>query len=268
MGILNLTPDSFFDGGQLDTAEAASKKAEQMLQDGASILDLGAYSSRPGADDVSIESEWTRLKPALKLIRKKFPKTILSIDTFRSEVARIALQEGADLINDISGGKLDSQMIPLVIEKKVPYCAMHMQGTPQNMQENPSYKSVVHEVYKELSNINYRMSSEGFSDLILDPGFGFGKSLEHNYELLDSLELFSALGRPILVGFSRKSMINKVLKVSKLNSLNGTSILNTIALVKGASILRVHDVKEATEAVKLFSKMSMPKRSEIDTLQS
>ena len=268
MGILNLPPDSFYDGGELNQEQDVLAKAEKMLEDGASFLDLGAYSSRPGAEHISTEEEWNRMQTPLKSIRAEFPKAVISIDTFRAELAEKALDEGADLINDISGGKLDPEMIPLVVKRKVPYCAMHMQGTPQNMQENPSYNSVVQEVYKELSDINHRMSQEGFSDLILDPGFGFGKSLEHNFELLDSLELFHAIGRPILLGFSRKSVINKVLNVSKYDALNGTTVLNTIALVKGASILRVHDVKEAAEAVKLFSKMSMPKRSEIDTLQA
>lgn len=268
MGILNLTPDSFYDGGSLKNEGDVLRRAEQMLEEGATFLDLGAYSSRPGAQNIATEEEWARMESALKSTRKEFPDAILSIDTFRAEVADRALDCGADMINDISAGKLDPGMLDLVSERRVPYCGMHMQGDPQNMQTNPHYEDVVQEVYKELSELKFKLSQANFSDLIIDPGFGFGKTVEHNYALLNSLETFQAMERPILVGFSRKSMIGKILNISKLDSLNGTTILNTIALIKGASILRVHDVKEAVEAVSLFGAMQSSDTTEIDILRS
>jgi dihydropteroate synthase len=252
MGILNLTPDSFFDKSRIDSTKKLLEIAENMLADGAKILDIGAQSTRPGAQEISAEDEISRILPALKVLRKEFPEAILSIDTFRSEVAQISASEGADIINDISSGDIDPEMIDTMAKIKLPYIVMHMQGIPQNMQKNPVYQDVTKEVIVYLSNKINQLRLKGVHDIIIDPGFGFGKTTEHNYQLMNNLHHFQFFNRPILVGISRKSMINKVLEIKPENALNGTTVLNTLALLKGASILRVHDVKEAVETVRII----------------
>ncbi|MCX6291514.1 MAG: dihydropteroate synthase [Bacteroidetes bacterium] len=253
MGILNITPDSFFDGNRYTTEKDALKQAGRMLEEGASILDIGAQSTRPGSELLSAEEEWNRLASPLDSIRKEFPSAILSIDTFYSEVAEKSISHGANLINDISGGTMDPEMFTVISRLKVPYIVMHMQGTPQNMQTNPLYENVVKEVMRYFAERIQILVSLGVNDIIIDPGFGFGKTTDHNYELLKHLDLFSILERPVMVGLSRKSMIQKVLHVPSEDALNGTTVLHTIALMKGADILRVHDVKEAMEAIKLVT---------------
>lgn len=253
MGILNLTPDSFYDGGKSNAMLPAMKKAEEMIHQGADIVDLGAFSSRPGAAMISEEEERSRLIPVLKSIRKEFPKILLSVDTFRSDLAKEAVELGADLINDISGGELDEKMMPVMAELKVPYILMHMRGNPQTMQQNLHYENVVDEVYKYFSSRLIKAAEMGISDVILDPGFGFGKSLEDNYKLMHAIPEFKKFNTKILVGISRKSMVGKVTGTSPDKSLAGTISLNTIALLKGADILRVHDVKEAKDAVQIVS---------------
>jgi dihydropteroate synthase len=251
MGILNLTPDSFFDGGRNNNLDVALKKTEEMLTEGADFIDIGAYSSRSGAEDISTEEELSRLLPILKVIVKKFPQAIISIDTFRSSVAEAAIQEGAHIINDIGGGELDKGLFNAVAHLQVPYILMHMKGTPQTMQKDVYYNDVFLEVFNYLANKAHDLKALGVKDVILDPGFGFAKNLEHNYDLLSKLDQFKLLELPILVGVSRKGMIQKVIGTSPQDSLNGTTVANTIALMKGASILRVHDVKAAVEAVKI-----------------
>ncbi len=253
MGIINLTPDSFYDKSRKNSEISALKQAEKMLADGADILDLGAVSTRPGSAEISIDEELNRLLPSLKSIRKSFPESIISVDTWRTEVAKAAVNEGADVINDISGGTMDADMFETIAQLKVPYILMHIQGTPQTMQQNPTYIDVVNEVIDFLAERIQKLRLLGVSDIIVDPGFGFGKTLQHNYTLLKHLEQFKILDCPILVGISRKSMITKTLNISAEEALNGTTVLNTISLLKGAKILRVHDVKEAVEAVKLTS---------------
>jgi dihydropteroate synthase len=253
MGILNVTPDSFYDGGKFLTEKEVVEKAERLLFEGAAIIDIGGVSSKPGAYEVSEEEEMTRVLPAIKYILGKFPSTLISVDTSRSNVAKHAIDIGACLVNDISGGNFDKEMFKTIAQLKVPYILMHIQGTPKTMQLKPIYNNVLMDVVKELSIKLNTLHCLGVNDVIIDPGFGFGKTIEHNYELLNRLEFFTSLNQPILVGFSRKSMINKVLNVSSKESLNGTTVLNTISLLKGAKILRVHDVKEAVEAIKLFS---------------
>lgn len=251
MGIVNLTPDSFFDGGKLGDMDSILHLAEKYLNEGATFLDLGAVSTRPKAADVSQDEELQRLMPALEAVRTAFPEAVISVDTFRSNVAREAVQAGADIINDISGGTLDEHMFDTVAALQVPYVLMHMQGTPQTMQADPVYGDVVREVLDSLIGRAYALRQRGLHDIIIDPGFGFGKTLEHNFALLRNLDQFCKTGYPILAGISRKSMVNRVLGTKPENALNGTTVLNTIALLKGVSILRVHDVKEAVEAVKL-----------------
>jgi dihydropteroate synthase len=251
MGILNVTPDSFYDGGMYKDEKSIVTQVEKMLTDGATFVDVGAYSSRPNAPHVTLEEEKQRLLPILELILREFPETILSIDTFRSEVAKDAIELGAAMINDISAGNLDEKMMQTVGELGVPYIMMHMQGTPKTMQQNPSYDDVVKEILKELSEKVALARSHKINDLIIDPGFGFGKTIAHNYSILKHLELFKTLNCPVLAGVSRKSMIYKVLETTPQEALNGTSVLHTIALQNGATILRVHDVKEAVECVKL-----------------
>jgi len=255
MGILNLTPDSFFDGGKLKTGDDILEKVNQMINDGASMVDLGAQSTRPGASTINAEIEWSRLAGPLVLLRKNFPETIFSVDTFYAEVAEKATGEGADFINDVSGGTIDGKMFETIARLGVPYVLMHMQGNPQTMQQNPHYKDVVKEVINYFTEQILKLVELGIPDIIIDPGFGFGKTVEHNFELLSHLELFKIFDRPLLTGFSRKSMINKVIGTKAENALNGTTVLNTIALQKGANILRVHDVKEAVEAIKLTSQL-------------
>lgn len=251
MGILNITPDSFYDGGRYKNDGDILLKTEKMLTEGATFIDVGAYSSRPGAVHLSEKEELERIVPVVKLLIEKFPDIILSIDTFRSTVAEHCVNAGAALINDISAGNLDDRMLDTIAKLGVPYVMMHMQGTPQNMQQNPSYEDITKEVLFYFSEKVAVAKEKGINDIMVDPGFGFGKTLAHNYELLDKLELFKHLQLPILVGLSRKSMIYKKLGTSADEALNGTSSLNTVALLKGAGILRVHDVKEAMECIKL-----------------
>jgi dihydropteroate synthase len=252
MGILNITPDSFFEQSRISDAEGLIHKASDMLHNGADILDVGGQSTRPGANDIGLEEELKRVIPTIKLLRDAFPEAVLSVDTYRSEVARQAANAGANLINDISGGRLDANMFRTVSDLQLPYVLMHIQGNPKTMQTNPSYKDVVNDVFAELKSGIDSLLSMGVKDLILDPGFGFGKSLEQNYEMLLRLEEFKALNFPILVGLSRKSMVNKVLNIPATEALNGTTFLHALALERGASILRVHDVKEAVECRQLM----------------
>jgi dihydropteroate synthase len=255
MGILNVTPDSFFDGGHNNSISSALLQVEKMILDGATFIDVGGYSSRPNAKDVSIEDEINRTAPIIEAIKKQFPHVLISIDTFRSVVAKEAINSGACIVNDISAGKLDDKMFDFITEVSKPYIAMHMRGNPQNMQSKTSYKNVANEVVNELSEITRNLSIKGVNDVIIDPGFGFSKTLEQNYQLLNNLELLQVLERPILVGISRKSMIYNLLKTDSENAINGTTSINTIALLKGANILRVHDVKEASEITKIITAM-------------
>lgn len=252
MGILNVTPDSFYDGGSYQSEAKIIGRIHQIVEEGAGIIDVGAYSSRPGAAFVNEKEEIGRLMPAVELIRKYYPHVPVSIDTFRAKVAReVVTCMGAVIVNDISGGTMDRDMYAYVAETGVPYVMMHIQGTPENMQKNPDYADVVGEVgdfFKERIGL---LRAAGFQNIILDPGFGFGKTLRHNYELLNGMEAYKELACPLLVGISRKSMIYKLTGGTPAEALNGTTVLNTIALMKGADILRVHDVKEAVEAVKI-----------------
>lgn len=252
MGILNVTPDSFYEGSRMQTEEQIASRVEQIVSEGGSIIDLGAYSSRPGAADVSPQEETERLAFALRIIRSVSPDIPVSVDTFRADVARRCIEEyGADIINDISGGQLDDRMFATVAELNVPYILMHMRGTPQTMQQNTDYEDVNAAVLRYLGEKVDRLHSMGVKDIILDPGYGFAKTLEQNYELLAQQHVLQVLGLPILTGVSRKSMICKVLGCTPNEALNGTTVLNTIALMNGANILRVHDVRQAVEAVKL-----------------
>lgn len=257
MGILNVTPDSFFDGNQYTNSDAIRKRLDSMLSEGADIIDIGAYSSRPGAADVSAEEEWQRLEKAFEVIAKYYSNLIISVDTFRAEIARKSILEGgAAIINDISGGEIDKAMFATIAQLHVPYILMHMQGIPQNMQNNPNYKNVTIDVVKYLSQRVLELHKLGVADIIIDPGFGFGKTIEHNYQLLRELKSFEIFNMPILVGLSRKSMIYKVLNTDAQHSQNGTTALNMLALNNGAHILRVHDVREAVECVSLWRQYS------------
>jgi dihydropteroate synthase len=258
MGVLNLTPDSFFEGSRLNSVDDSLKAADKMLQEGADFLDIGAYSSRPGATDVSQNEELARLISVVKALVKEFPEAILSVDTFRSGVAAAAVAEGVAIVNDISAGELDSSMIETVAKLKVPYIFMHMKGTPQNMKQLAQYDDVVLDVFKYLNQKVEQIKQAGISSYIVDPGFGFAKTIEHNYQLLNGLDTFTHSGEIVLVGLSRKSMIWKVLGVDASAALNGTVVLNTMALMKGANILRVHDVKPAVEAITLLKKLNSP----------
>jgi dihydropteroate synthase len=256
MGIINITPDSFYSGNRFTKDNEIIMAAETMIIEGADILDIGGYSSRPGAADVTIEEEKRRVLPAIEAIRKKFPLAIISVDTFRSEVAREAIMKyGADIINDISGGDSDEKMFGTVVDLNVPYILMHMKGDPKTMQHNPVYKDVVSDILKWMGERTVKLQSAGVKDIIVDPGFGFGKTIDQNFELLSRLEDFFIPGLPLLVGLSRKSMIWKTLDISPDDALTGTSVLNSIALIKGADILRVHDVKEAVQTVRLIEKL-------------
>lgn len=256
MGILNITTDSFYKGSRYNSDEDILKAADRMLSEGADILDVGGYSSRPGATDISKEEESIRVLKSIKLISSEFPDAIISIDTFRADIARAAILEcGAHIINDISGGEADTEMFPLVEKLKVPYILMHMKGAPGNMQNNPVYDDVVADILKWFGERIFRLQSAGVKDIIIDPGFGFGKTAEHNFEMLRRLSDFSVAGLPLLVGLSRKGMIWKTLEVTADEALNGTSVLNALALANGADILRVHDVKEAVQAVRLLQKI-------------
>lgn len=256
MGILNLTPDSFYDGGRNNTPESALKKTEQLLSEGADLIDIGAYSSRPGAEHISEKEEYDRMIPMIKAIAKEFPQAILSIDTFRSGIARAAIREGADIINDISAGAMDPEMFRTIADLKVPYILMHMRGTPQNMSAKTDYSDITAELCKYFATRIQQLKQLGVTDLVVDPGFGFSKTLEQNYELLGNLELLKISGHPVLAALSRKSMIYKLLDSDAEHALNGTTAANTIALIKGANMLRVHDVKEAVETVKIVRKIS------------
>jgi len=253
MGIVNVTPDSFFDGGKLKGESELLAHVEKMVNEGASILDVGAVSTRPGSQLVSTKAELERLLPAVNAIRSHFPEIPLSVDTFRSWVAvRVIDEIGPVMINDISGGSLDSKMFETVARLKIPYVLSHIQGTPLNMQENPQYDDVVKDIGAFFSEKVKRLTKLGAEEILLDPGFGFGKTLDHNYELLNRLDAFKVFQLPVLVGLSRKSMIWKSLETNVDDALNGTTVANTMALLGGADILRVHDVKEAVEAVKMF----------------
>jgi len=254
MGIINLTPDSFFAGSRKQGSEEALQQAGKMLAEGAAFLDLGAYSSRPGADDISVQEETDRMLPVVEAIVERFPEAVLSIDTFRSKVAEAAINAGAHIINDISGGQLDNKMFATVARLQVPYILMHMKGNPQTMLKEAHYEDVFAEVYDYFVDRYYQLKQLGVHDVIIDPGLGFAKKAEHSYALLNRLEGFNLLQLPILIGVSRKTMIYKSLGVTADEALNGTTVLNTIALTKGANILRVHDVKEAVEAVKLWER--------------
>ncbi|MES2862659.1 MAG: dihydropteroate synthase [Bacteroidota bacterium] len=253
MGIVNVTPDSFFDGGKLTNSDEIVGQVEKMLHDGATFIDLGGYSSKPGAEFVSEEEELNRVIPIVKLLVEKFPDILLSIDTFRSEVAKHAIENGAAIINDISAGLLDEKMLETVAKLQVPYIMMHMKGTPKTMQSLANYDDLLKEINFYFSERIAKARSFGLNDIIIDPGFGFAKTIEHNYELVQNLELLQFHDLPILAGISRKSMIYRTLEIKPENALNGTTFLHAFCLQKGANILRVHDVKEAVECVKLMS---------------
>ena len=255
MGVINLTPDSFYDGGKLTSEKEILLQANKMLQEGATFLDLGAYSSRPGAQFVSEKEEIHRLLPVIKILLNEFPETLLSIDTFRSNVANESIYAGASLINDISAGTLDDHMFKIIAQHQVPYVMMHMRGTPETMMQNTDYTDLTKEVIYYFSERIAKARSFGINDLIADPGFGFSKTLDQNYELFNHLELFRYLNVPLLIGISRKSMIQKKIKTTAADSLNGTTALHAIAIQKGVSILRVHDVKEAFETINLLQNL-------------
>lgn len=251
MAILNVTPDSFYGNSRISTVSDALKTTEKFINEGATFIDIGAYSTRPGAADVSEAEELQRLIPIVEAIAKNFPEILISIDTFRAKVAEAAILSGAHLINDISAGNLDETMFETVAKLQVPYIMMHMKGTPQNMQENPMYEDITNEVLAYFIEKKNQLQQLGVKDIIIDPGFGFAKNTKHNYQLLQQMESLNVLKLPVLVGFSRKSMITKILNIKPEEALNGTSVLNTIALQKGSAILRVHDVKAAVECIKL-----------------
>lgn len=256
MGILNVTPDSFYDGGRYHTINRALKQCARMLQEGAAVIDLGAYSSRPGARFISEEEEIKRILPLLKVIKKEFPNAVISIDTFRALVAELSVQEGAQMINDISAGELDSTMFATVARLKVSYILMHMKGNPQTMCEYAQYgEDILVELYSYFVRKIEQLRKLGVVDLIIDPGFGFAKTLEQNYELLNRLDALNELKLPMLVGVSRKTMIYKLLGITPAEALNGTTVIHTMALLKGANLLRVHDVKPAVEAVRIFNQL-------------
>lgn len=257
MGILNLTPDSFYAASRAETEEAIRQRVRQIVAEGGQMIDVGAYSSRPGADDVSPQEEMERLRRGMNILRSEAPDIPVSIDTFRADVAKMAIEElGADIINDISGGELDTAMFPTVAKLGVPYILMHMKGTPQTMQQAPHYDDLLKEMMLYFAERIQRLRDLGQKDIILDPGYGFGKTIEHNYQLLQHQEALLVFGLPLLVGFSRKSMIYRLLNITPDEALNGTTALNTLALQKGTNILRVHDVKEAVEAVTLYQAAS------------
>jgi dihydropteroate synthase len=254
MGIINITPDSFYAGSRKQNTEEALQQAKKMLGDGATFLDLGAYSSRPGADDIPVEEEMGRLLPVVEAIATLFPDAVLSIDTFRSQVAEAAINAGGHIINDISGGQLDDDMFATVARLQVPYILMHMKGTPKTMDQLAQYGDVFAEVYDYFVDRYHQLKQLGVHDVIIDPGFGFAKQPEHSYTLMNRLQEFNTLQLPLLAGISRKKMIYGLLGGTATDALNGTTVLNTIALMKGANILRVHDVQEAVEAVKIWGK--------------
>lgn len=252
MGILNVTPDSFFDGNRYNDKTEMLKQVSRMVEDGAHIIDVGGHSTRPGAATVPEAEEVDRITEAIRPIRREFPDIVISVDTFRGSVARAACLEGANMINDVSGGDLDANMISVVAELKVPYVAMHMRGTPATMVNEAAYENVTRDVIAELQTKLYNLSQQGVHDVIVDPGFGFAKNIKQNFELLRHLSRFKILDRPVMVGVSRKSMVWKTLQLTPEDALNGTTVLHTMALLHGASILRVHDVKEARQAIELM----------------
>ncbi|AXG74309.1 dihydropteroate synthase [Flavobacterium arcticum] len=257
MGILNCTPDSFYDGGKYKNENEFLHQAERLLNEGADFIDIGAYSSKPNAEFVSTTEELQRIVPVVELLLKHFPDTLISIDTFRAEVAKACVEVGASIINDISAGLLDDKMLEIVGQLKVPYIMMHMRGTPQTMTKLTQYDDIVKEMLFYFSQRIEAARSYGIDDIIIDPGFGFAKTLEQNYEVLQKMELFKMIELPILAGVSRKSMIYKLLGITPQEALNGTTVLNTVALTKGATILRVHDVKEAVEMIKIFRQLDV-----------
>lgn len=259
MGILNVTPDSFFAGSRMQTEADIANRAQQILNEGATIIDIGAYSSRPNADHITAKEEMSRLRTGLEIINRNHPDAVISVDTFRADVAAMCVEEyGVAIINDIAAGEMDSRMFETVARLNVPYIMMHMQGTPQNMQQEPHYDDLIKEVFLYFAKKVQQLRDLGVNDIILDPGFGFGKTVKHNYELMAHLEEFAIFELPLLVGVSRKSMITRLLGITPQEALNGTTVLNTISLLKGAHIIRVHDVKEAVEAVKICTKIINP----------
>ncbi len=252
MAIINVTPDSFYDGGKYSTVTDIIKDAQMKISEGASIIDIGAASSRPNSEVISVEDEIKRLKEPLIALRREFPNTFISVDTYSSKVAEFAIDFGADIINDISGGDMDEKMIEVVAKHQIAYVLMHMKGTPQNMQLNPVYQNIEQELLNFFKDKIDSCLSKKFNKIIIDLGFGFGKTVSHNFQLLKNMNQFTSLGFPILVGLSRKSMINSIINTSPVTALNGTTVVNTIALQNGAKILRVHDVKEAKQAIDLF----------------
>jgi dihydropteroate synthase len=254
MGVINITPDSFFSGSRIQNKETVLQMVEKMFSEGAAVVDIGGQSTRPGSEKISVDEEMKRVMPAIELIMKENSSAIISIDTYHSKVAKEAVEAGAAMVNDISGGELDPGMLSTVADLKVPYVCMHMKGTPQTMQQNPTYEDVTLEVLDFFIRKIDECRQAGINDVIIDPGFGFGKTIAHNFQLLKNLQAFKMLDRPVLAGLSRKSTIYKTLGVTAEEALNGTTVLNTLALQNGANILRVHDVREACEAIKLFEK--------------
>ena len=257
MGILNITTDSFYDGGKFITKDKIEKQIKKIEQEGAKIIDIGASSSRPGSIPVSEKTELDRLIPTIEIVKKITPNLKISIDTFRSKVARECIKNGADIINDISAGEFDKDMFGTIAELNVPYIMMHMKGDSITMQNNPVYENIISEITRFFEEKIHKLKSMGFNKIIIDPGLGFGKTIEHNYEILKNLSEFNKLNLPILVGASRKSMIYTLLNVSATEALNGTTVVNTISLINGAKILRVHDVNEAVECIKIYDKLSI-----------
>jgi dihydropteroate synthase len=261
MGILNITPDSFYDGGKYKNESDILFQTEKMLLEGATFIDVGAYSSRPGAAHISENEELNRMIPVVDLLINHFPEIIISVDTFRSKIAKETIENGSAMINDISGGKMDEKMFQTIADLQVPYILMHMLGTPQNMQQNPVYEDVTKEIISFFAAQIYKLHQLKVNDIIIDVGFGFGKTMQHNYEILNNLSLFKILDAPILAGVSRKSMLYKPLKINAYEALNATTVANTIALLNGANILRVHDVKEAMEAIKIVNQLESSEKN-------
>ena len=256
MGVINITPDSFYAGSRFLEFDKVEIQVERMISQGASIIDIGAMSTRPGATHVDAKEEISRILEPIKTVRKRFPDTFISLDTVSSKVAEVCLDEGVDIINDVSGGSMDPMLIDVVAKHKAPYVLMHMLGTPEMMQDSPDYQDVVVEVLSFLKKKVYELEQKGISELIIDPGFGFGKTLEHNYQLLKQLNVFKILDHPVLVGMSRKKMVQEVISKDAQGALNGTTAVNMLALLNGASILRVHDVAEAAEAIAIYKQYS------------
>jgi len=256
MGIINATPDSFYSGNRIGGIDAVLQKTEQMIKDGADIIDIGGQSTRPNSKRISADEESERIIPFVEAIHKNFPQTIISIDSFYSAVVKKAVAAGASIVNDVSAGTIDENLVPTVASLKVPYVLMHMKGDPQTMQQNPAYNNVVLDVFDFLNQKINQLHSAGIVDIIVDPGFGFGKTIEHNFELLNGLNFFRQLSKPVLVGMSRKATVYKTLGINSGEALNGTTVLNTMALLNGASILRVHDVKEAKQAIQLVQALT------------